>query len=143
MTRLTPYLFFSGRCEEAISFYMSHLGAEQLFLMRFNDSPDATPPGMLAPGFETKVMHSTVRIGETIVMMSDGCDAETKFSGFRISIALPTEADAQRVFAALSQGGTVEMPLTKTFWSSCFGMLTDQFGIGWMVTLEEETSAPQ
>lgn len=139
MTHLTPYLFFSGRCEDAIRFYETHLGAQQLFLMRFNESPDATPPGLLAPGFETKIMHSSIRIGDTLVMMSDGCDENTKFSGFRISIALPTEADAHRVFAALSTGGSVEMPLTKTFWSPCFGMLTDQFGVGWMITLKDAT----
>jgi PhnB protein len=104
-------------------------------LMRHSDSPDPHPPGMLAPGFENKVMHTTFRIGSSTLMASDGCDAKSKFDGFRLSLAVATESDADRVFAALADGGTVQMPLTKTFWSPRFGMVTDRFGVGWMVTV--------
>ena len=134
-TLIQPYLFFGGRCEEAIEFYRRVLGAQVETLMRHKESPEAPPPGMLAPGFENKVMHATIRIGGAILMASDGCDDKTRFDGFRLSLALPTEADARRAFAGLSDGGTVQMPLTKTFWSPCFGMVTDRFGVGWMVTV--------
>jgi PhnB protein len=134
-TWIQPYLFFGGRCEEAIEFYRKGLGAEVQMLMYHKDSPDAHPPGMLQPGFEDKVMHATLSIGGAIVMASDGCDDKSRFDGFRLSLALPTEADAQRAFAALSDGGQVQMPLTATFWSPCFGMVTDRFGVGWMVTV--------
>lgn len=137
-TALQPYLFFAGRCEEAIGFYRQALGAQVEMLMRHNESPDPHPPGMLAPGFEDKVMHATVRIGGAVVMMSDGCDEKARFDGFRLSLALPDEAAAARAFAGLSDGGEVQMPLTKTFWSPCFGMVTDRFGVGWMVTVATE-----
>ena len=135
MTTIQPYLFFGGRCEEAIAFYKKTLGAEVEMLMHHKDSPTPPPPGMLQPGFENKVMHATLRIGGATLMASDGCGEKSQFDGFRLSLALPTEADAQRAFAALSEGGEVQMPITKTFWSPCFGMLTDRFGVGWMVTV--------
>lgn len=135
-TALTPYLFYGGRCEEAIDFYRSALQAEVQMLMRFNESPDPVPPGMLQPGFENKVMHASVKLRGISVMMSDGCDESGSFGGFRLALTVPTEADARTVFDALSQGGTVEMPLTKTFWSPCYGMTTDRFGLGWMVMVE-------
>lgn len=137
-TTIQPYLFFGGRCEAAIDFYRRTLGAEVDMLMRHKESPDPHPPGMLAPGFEDKVMHATVRIGGAVVMMSDGCDDKSKFDGFRLSLALPDEATATRAFDGLSDGGQVEMPLTRTFWSPCFGMVTDRFGLGWMVTAAAE-----
>lgn len=130
-----PYLFFGGRCDEALEFYRTTLGAQVDFLMRFKESPEPMPPGMLAPGFENKIMHTTFRIGDSTLMASDGCGEATKFDGFTLSLALPTEAEANRAFAALADGGQVKMPLTKTFWSPCFGMLTDRFGIGWMVSV--------
>ena len=133
-TLVQPYLFFGGRCEEALEFYRTAIGAEVEMIMRFNESPEPTPPGMLAEGFENKVMHASFRVGESTVMASDGCSPEDgKFNGFSLSISVPGEADADRVFAALSGGGSVKMPLTKTFWSPRFGMLEDRFGIGWMV----------
>ena len=133
-TLVQPYLFFGGRCEEALEFYRTAIGAEVEMIMRFNESPEPTRPGMLAEGFENKVMHASFRVGESTVMASDGCSPEDgKFNGFSLSISVPGEADADRVFAALSDGGTVKMPLTKTFWSPRFGMLEDRFGIGWMV----------
>lgn len=130
-----PYLFFGGRCEEALEFYRSALGAQVEMLMKHKDSPEAPPPGLLKPGWENKVMHTSIRIGDTVVMASDGCGPGGEFSGFSLSVSCPTEADAQRAFAALSAGGQVKMPLCKTFWSQCFGMLTDKFGVGWMVTV--------
>jgi PhnB protein len=136
-TNITPYLFFGGRCEEALEFYRKALGAEVDMLMRYNESPHPTPPGMLQAGFENKVMHATFRVRGLPLMGSDGCDDKSKFGGFRLSLALPTEGDAQRAFDALADGGSVQMPLTKTFWSSCFGMLTDRFGLGWMVTVNQ------
>src|SRR5829696_2435986 len=98
-----PYLFFGGRCEEAVEFYRKALGAEVEMMMRFKDSPEPHPPGMVPPGFENKIMHSSFRIGATTLMASDGCAAEkTEFRGFSLSLLVPTEAEADRVFAALA-----------------------------------------
>ena len=134
-TLVQPYLLFGGRCEEALEFYRTAIGAEVDMVMRFNESPEPPPPGMLAEGFDKKVMHSSFRVGDSI-MASDGCSPEDgKFNGFSLSLSVAGEADANRVFAALSEGGTVKMPLNKTFWSPCFGMLEDRFGLGWMVTV--------
>ncbi len=134
-TLVQPYLFFGGRCEEALEFYRTALGAQVDFMMRYKESPEPMPPGMLPPGFENKVMHATFRIAENILMASDGSHEGAKFDGFSLSLAVPAEAEAKRAFAALSAGGQVKMPLAKTFWSPCFGMLTDRFGIGWMVSV--------
>ncbi len=129
------YLFFSGNCEEALAFYKSALGAEIEMVMRFDESPDPPPPDMLAPGFEKKVMHASFRIGATQIMASDGCGPGGAFSGFSLSLAVATEAEADRYFAALSEGGKVTMPLDQTFWSPRFGMLEDKFGMGWMLNV--------
>ncbi len=135
-TFVQPYLFFGGRCDEALEFYRTAFGAEVTLLMRYKDSPEPTPPGMLAPGFENKVMHVSFRVGDSVLMASDGCSPEDgNFHGFRLSLTLPDAAAADRVFAALAQDGQVMMPLTKTFWSPKFGMLTDRFGLGWMITV--------
>jgi PhnB protein len=134
-TIVQPYLFFGGRCDEALEFYRTTLGAQVDFLMRYQESPEPLPPGRIPPGFENKVMHATFRIGGTTLMASDGCEEGQSFTGFSLSLAVPTEAEANRVFAALAAGGQVKMPQTKTFWSPCFGMLTDRFGIGWMVSV--------
>lgn len=134
--QVQPYLFFDGRCEEAIEFYRRALGAEVEFLMRNKDSPEPPPPGMIPPGSENKVMHASLKIGDSIVMASDGhCAGNPRFDGFSLSFTVPTEADAERVFAALADGGKVTMPLAKTFWSPRFGMLTDRFGVGWMINV--------
>ena len=133
---IQPYLFFNGRCEEAVKFYGAALGAEVEMMMRFKESPEPPKPGMVPPGFENKIMHTSFRVGGTTVMASDGCSAEkANFDGFSLSISVPDEAEAHRVFAALSNGGQVKMPLAKTFWSPCFGMVEDRFGIGWMVSV--------
>lgn len=136
-TLVQPYLFFGGRCEEALEFYRTAIGAEVDMLMHYNDSPEPQPPGMLAPGFENKVMHASFRIGGTTLMASDGCGGESSnFDGFSLSLSVPTEAEADRAFAALAVDGQIQMPLSKTFWSPRFGMLTDRFGLGWMITVE-------
>jgi PhnB protein len=137
-TIITPYLTFGGRCEEALEFYRKALGAEVEMLMRFNESPEPPPPGMLQPGFEKKIMHASFRVRGAPLMASDGCNDQSKFDGFRLSLAVPTEADARWAFDALADGGSVQMPLTKTFWSPCFGMVTDRFGLGWMVIVNQE-----
>ena len=131
-----PYLFFGGRCEEALDFYRDSLGAQVDFIMRYKESPQPHPPGALPPGYENKVMHTSFRIGTTTLMASDGCGQGPEFKGFTSSLTVPSQADADRAFSALSNGGQVGMPLTKTFWSPCFGMVTDRFGIGWMVTVK-------
>ena len=135
-THVQPYLFFGGRCEEALDFYRTSIGAHVGFVMHYKDSPEAQPPGMLPSGFGNKVMHATFRIGGSTLMASDGCEEGTRFEGFSLSMAFPTEAEASQAFEALAEGGHVKMPLAKTFWSPCFGMVTDKFGIGWMVTVE-------
>jgi PhnB protein len=131
---LHPYLNFDGRCEEAIGFYTRAVGAEVKFLMRYSDSPEPCAPGMIPPGAEKKIMHATFRIGDTEVMASDcHCAGKVKYDGISLALNVPTEAVASRVFAALSDGGTVQMPLSKTFFSPSFGVLTDRFGISWMI----------
>jgi PhnB protein len=131
-----PYLFFNGRCEEAINFYRKALGAEVITLMRFKDSPQPAEPGMVPPGSENKVMHASLRIGETTLMASDGqCTGQPEFKGFSLSITAPDDAEAERLFAALADGGQVQMPLAKTFWTSRFGMVADRFGVSWMITV--------
>ena len=133
---IQSYLFFNGRCEEAVAFYQKALGAELEMLMRYSEAPDPPPPGMLAPDWGNKVMHCAFKVGDTSVMASDGCGTDNPgFKGFSLSVTVPDTATADRVFAALAEGGQVQMPLDKTFWSPRFGMLTDRFGIGWMVSL--------
>jgi PhnB protein len=132
--QVQPYLFFDGRCEEALEFYRKALGAEVATLMRFKDSPEPAQPGMCPPGSENKVMHASFRIGDTTVMASDGrCTGQPSFKGFSLAIAAPDDAEAEKLFAALADGGEVQMPLTKTFFSSRFGMVADRFGVSWMV----------
>ena len=131
-----PYLFFNGCCEEAVEFYRKALGAEVEMMMRHKDSPEPPPPGVVPPGYENKIMHTSFRIGQTTVMASDGCEAgQPSFQGFSLSLTVPTESEADRAFAALAEGGQVRMSLTKTFWSPKFGMLVDRFGIGWMINV--------
>ena len=129
--RVQPYLFFEGRCQEALEFYRKALGAEVTALMRYKDSPDQT---MVQPGSEDKVMHASFQIGETTVMASDGrCGGQPSFQGFALSLTVSTEAEADRLFGAIVDGGQVIMPLTTTFFSPRFGMTTDRFGVSWMV----------
>jgi PhnB protein len=128
-----PYLFFDGRCEEALEFYKKAIGAEVEMMIRFKDSPEPPPPGC-GPVDGNKVMHATVRIGDSSILASDGkAEGKAKFEGFSLSLTVPNEAEADKAYNALAQGGQVMMPLTKTFFSPRFGMLTDRFGLGWMV----------
>ena len=134
--QIQPYLFFNGRCEEAIEFYRKALGAELEMMMRFNESPEPMPPGSVPPGSENKVMHAALRIGGAVLMASDGMAAgATDFKGFSLSIDAPDAAGVDRMFNALAEGGSVTMPPGKTFWSPRFGMVTDRFGVGWMVSI--------
>ena len=130
---LQPYLFFNGRCEEAIEFYKKALGADVNMLMRFKDSPEAPKPGC-TPSDMNKVMHAQFQIGETVVMASDGrATGNPKFEGFALSLTVKTEAEADKTFNALANGGKIEMPLAKTFFSARFGMVEDKFGVFWMI----------
>ncbi len=132
--QVQPYLFFDGRCEEAVEFYRSALGAEVEMLMRFKDSPEPPSPGMVPPGAENKVMHAALRIGDAMVLASDGrCLGQPSFQGFALSLTAANEAEANRLFASLAEGGQVQMPLAKTFFSPRFGMVADRFGMSWMV----------
>lgn len=129
---IQPYLFFDGRCEEAVAFYRDALGAEVEMMMRYREAPDAPPPGAHA-GFGEKIIHASLRFGETVLMLSDDCMAHPKFQGFALSIDVPDAGAAERKFKALADGGQVTMPLGKTFFSPCFGMVEDRFGVSWMV----------
>jgi PhnB protein len=132
--QVQSYLFFDGRCEEALAFYRGALGAEVTMLMRFKDAPEPTPEGMCPPGTEDKVMHASFRIGQTELMASDGrAQGQPEFKGISLSLAVDSDAEAQRVFGVLSEGGQVQMPLDKTFFASSFGMVADRFGVSWMV----------
>ncbi|MFG0260177.1 MAG: VOC family protein [Phycisphaerales bacterium JB041] len=137
-TKIEPYLTFGGRCEEALEFYTKALGAKVEMAMRFSESPEPMPEGMVPPGFENKIMHASVMIGESRVMASDGCGEGTEYSGFSLSVSVKTEGEADAAFNALADGGTVTMPLEKTFWSPKFGMLTDRFGVHWMVSVASD-----
>jgi PhnB protein len=136
--QVQPYLFFDGRTEEALAFYKKTLGAEVLMLMHFKECPEKQP-GAVPPGAENKVMHSCFRIGDTQVMASDGfCGGKPSFQGFSLAVSTATDAEAERVFAALGEGGQVQQPLIKTFFSSKFGVVADRFGVSWMVTVAQQ-----
>ncbi len=129
--QVQPYLFFDGRCDEALDFYKRAVGAEVTMLMRFKDAPE---PSLCNPGSENKVMHAQLRIGDTVVLASDGrCENKPKFEGFALTVSAKSESEADTVFAALGGGGQVTMPLAKTFFAQRFGMLSDKFGVHWMV----------
>jgi PhnB protein len=129
--QVEPYISFDGHCEEALEFYKKAVGAQVTMLMRFKDAPD---PGMSTPANAQKIMHSSFRIGNSTVNASDGhCQGKAKFEGFSLSLSADSEADAKRYFDALSAGGQVRMPLTKTFFAKSFGILADRFGVSWMI----------
>jgi PhnB protein len=135
--QVQPYLFFNGRCEEAAEFYRRVLGAEVTSLSRFKDSPmphDVGTGQNVPPNIGDKVMHMSLRIGDTTLLASDGrCEGQPRFDGFSLSLTALNDAEAERRFTALADGGQVQMPLTKTFFSSRFGMVADRFGVSWMV----------
>jgi PhnB protein len=130
-----PYLFFDGKCDEALEFYKAAVGAQPKMLMRFKEAPDQS---MVSPGAENKVMHAQVQIGDATVLMSDGRNTgNTNFKGFALTITAKNESEADKIFNALAAGGQITMPLGKTFFSPRFGMLTDKFGVGWMVLVAQ------
>jgi PhnB protein len=135
--QIQPYLFFGGRCDEALEFYRNAIGAHVEMLMRYKDSPEQQRP--VPECFSDKVMHASFTVGGSMLMASDGmCDGKPSFDGFSLSVTVPDEAEAERVFAALSDGGLVTMPLEKTFWAPKFGMLQDRFGVGWMISVMQK-----
>jgi PhnB protein len=133
-----PYVFFNGRCEEAVQFYQKHLGAKVTTLMRYKDMP----PGVGGPGVNydgEKIMYGHLTIGDSVVMVSDDCvNPDVQFEGFSLSVGVKDEKEAERIFNALIDGGKAQMPLTKTFFSPCFGMAVDRFGMKWMVNVHGE-----
>ena len=134
---IQPYVFFNGRCEEALKFYGEAIGAEVIFQMRYKDAPPDAQSQM-RPGTEDKIMHASIKSGSTIWMASDGhCDPQATFSGFSLSLTADDAASAEKYFNALAEGGSVTMPWQATFWSNGFGMVVDRFGLGWMVTVPE------
>jgi PhnB protein len=134
--QVQAYLTFNGRCEEALEFYKKSIDAEVNVLMRWKESPDKEMKG--PPGYEEKIMHAAFKVGDTILMADDGMGAPGKaeFKGVTLALSAASDADTKRLFDALADGGSVQMPLTKTFWTSSFGMLTDKFGVPWMVMTE-------
>ncbi len=133
---IQPYLYFNGRCEEAVEFYRHTLGAQVEMIMRMSDSPEPHPPGAIPSGAENNVMHAALKIGDSVLLVSDGsAAAPASFAGFNLSLQVPDAAAADRVYAALADGGTVQMPLGKTFWSPCFGIVKDRFGVAWMINV--------
>ena len=130
--QVQPYMMFEGRCDEAIEYYKKALGAKVNMLMRYKECPD--PNAKISPGSENKVMHASIQVGDSTVLMSDGhCSGKTDFNGVTLTLIVGSDAEAGRVFTALADGGKVTMPLSKTFFSSQFGMLDDRFGMSWMV----------
>ena len=129
-----PYLFFDGKCEEALEFYKNAIGAEIEMLMRFKENPDKPDPSHVPPNSDDKVMHAAFRVGETQILASDGmCAGKPAFQGFGLTLNAKSDAEAEKLFAAVGRGGQVQMPLGKTFFASKFGMVADRFGIMWMV----------
>ena len=132
--KVQAYITFGGRCEEALEFYKKSLGAEITGLMRWKESQDKDMKW--PPGYEENVMNASFRIGESELMADDGMGEKTaEFKGMTLAIEVADDAEAKRVFTALGEGGNVSMPLMKTFWTSSFGMLTDKFGVPWMVNV--------
>jgi PhnB protein len=132
--KVQPYVFFDGKCDEALEFYKRALGAKVTALMRWKEAPDKS---MITPGHENKVMHSEFQVGETVILASDGRGTgKPSFQGFALTITADNDADAKRIFNALGDGGQVQTPLEKTFFASLFGMVADKFGVGWMVMVD-------
>jgi PhnB protein len=137
--QIQPYLFFDGRCEEAIAFYRDALGAQELMKMRFKDAPPSDSY-QIAPESADKIMHAALAIGSSHLLMSDGQDSQgkTAHSGFSLSVTASDVASGEKYFNALAQGGQITMPFQKTFWTEGFGMLVDKFGVPWMVNVQHE-----
>lgn len=135
---IQPYLFFNGHCEEAIEYYKKHLGATVNVLMRYKEMP----PGAAGPGTDydgEKIMYANVTLGDSVIMLCDDCvNHSVKFEGFSLSLSVADAEEAERTFAVLTDGGKVHAPLSKTFFSPCFGMAVDRFGIHWMVIVQQQ-----
>lgn len=137
--QVQTYLFLEGRCDEAITFYQQAVGAEVLMRLCYGDAPDQTN---IPPGSAGKVMHASIRIGDSVILASDGhCSGATAFGGFALSLTVDGAAAAERAFDALAAGGTVRMPMAPTFFADRFGMLTDRFGVLWMVMTQQASPA--
>ena len=136
--KLQTYLFFNGRCQEAAEFYRKAVGVETVMSMRFDEAPDKPPPGMVPDNWGDKIMHMEMRIGENLLLASDGHSPNPAFNGFRLVYETASEAECKRAYDALRDGGTVDMPLGPTFFAKSYAMLTDKFGVGWMVILPAE-----
>lgn len=137
--RVEPYLSFEGRCEEALEFYKSAVGAQVEVILRYKDSPDKPPEGMVPPGSENKIMHCSFTIGDSRIMATDGgCRGGGKFEGISLALSSKTTAETEKLFNALAPGGEVQMPLGQTFFSPSFGMVVDKFGVFWMVVTEQK-----
>ncbi|PJX28367.1 hypothetical protein CAP48_03055 [Advenella sp. S44] len=135
-TSIVPYLFFGGRCEEALNFYKNAIGAQLDTMMRFSESPEPPPPGAVPPDFDEKIMHASFRIGSSLVMASDGCGTDSTRGGFALSVIPVNKEEATQMFTALADGGSVTMPLGETFFSPCFGILKDRFGLEWIIAMQ-------
>lgn len=140
---IRPYLYFNGRCEEALEFYKNALNAKIGMVMRFRESPDPAPPGMLPEGWEAKIMHAEFSIGDNVVMASDGCGPANGFEGFSLSISVATPEEVDRCCDALAVDGQVTMPVGETFWSPRFGMVSDRFGLSWAIGVHAEPPSTQ
>jgi PhnB protein len=131
---IQPYLYFAGRADEAIAFYRNVFGAELQMLLRFEESPEPLPEGMIAKGWEGKIMHASLKIGDSVLLASDGCGSDNPgFKGFSLTYVAKDAGDADRAFTQLADGGQIRMPLGKTFFSPRFGMVEDRFGVLWNV----------
>ncbi len=134
---IQPYLFFRGRCEEAIAYYKSRLGAEVLTMLRFKDNPDRPGPDKVPAALDEKIMHASLRIHGAEIMMSDGMrSGELDFQCMSLSLSVSSQAECERLFNAIAADGTVQMPLGKTFFSPCFGAVADKFGVSWLVIVQ-------
>ncbi|QIG47311.1 VOC family protein [Nordella sp. HKS 07] len=139
--QVQPYLSFEGRAEEALDFYAKAIGAKVGVKMRFKEAPPMEMSGngcadMGAPPAHSaeKIMHSEFKVGDSLIMATDGmCSGNTNFTGISLALQAKDDAEAKKIFDALSQGGKVQQPLIKTFFASSFGMVADKFGVGWMV----------
>lgn len=140
MATIQPYLFFRGRCEEAIEFYKKALGAKVGMVMRFKDNPDRPPPGVVPPSLDERIMHASIEIDDAMIMMSDGMkEGGPAFGSMSLSLGVRNPQDVDRYFNALAEGGEVEMPLSKPFFAERFGSVKDKFGVSWMIIAEAKS----
>jgi PhnB protein len=137
-----PYLFFRGRCEEAIEYYKDKLGAEVVMKLRFKDNPEKPGPDKVPPALDDRIMHAAIRIQGTEIMMSDGMrTGPLDFQCMSLSLSVPNEAEVDRIFHALAADGAVQMPLGKTFFSPRFGAVADKFGVSWMLIVPQDAGS--